>query len=132
MSHPSDVAQRLAEIRGQVDSARAAGEPDTAFRTYDDALAAALAAAEQATQAQREAVGAYWKATDEIAHLMVEAERLRTAGAKVCEGFDKGIFVRALEWDAASDWAVKLLPYIQAIGVLAAAAQPPQGGTEET
>lgn len=47
----------------------------------------------------------------------------REAVAKVLEGFDKGIFVRNVEGDVASDWAVKAFPYLQALGKLAALTQ---------
>ena len=44
-----------------------------------------------------------------------QARALRSAAAKVLEGFERGIFVRATDGDHAPEWATKLLPYIQAL-----------------
>ena len=37
---------------------------------------------------------------------------------KVLEGFDEGYFVRGTQNDHESDWAIKVLPYLQALGKL--------------
>ena len=42
---------------------------------------------------------------------------------KILEGFDKGIFVRNTDGDSAPDWAIKLFPYIAALGRLAKKAE---------
>ena len=34
----------------------------------------------------------------------------------VLDGFDKGVFVRNTALDDASDWAIKLFPYLKALG----------------
>lgn len=47
---------------------------------------------------------------------------LLEAAAKVCEGFDQGVFVRAAR-DEDPAWAIKLFPYLRALGVLAAAVE---------
>lgn len=49
-----------------------------------------------------------------------EIARLKAAAAKVCEGFDLGFFVRDISRDSDPAWAIKLFPYIQALGALAA------------
>jgi hypothetical protein len=48
-----------------------------------------------------------------------ELDRLRKAGTKICEGFDKGIFIRSTSGDGESTWAIKLFPYLQALAVFA-------------
>ena len=48
-----------------------------------------------------------------------EIARLQEQVAKVLEGFDRKIFVRNIEGDGASDWAVKCFPYLRALGILA-------------
>jgi hypothetical protein len=48
---------------------------------------------------------------------MTEREAIRT----VLRGFDTGVFVRSTDRDGDPSWAIKLLPYIQALGVLASA-----------
>lgn len=48
-----------------------------------------------------------------------ENARLREAGAKVCEGFDDGLFIRSTKGDGDSGWVIKLLPYLRALAVLA-------------
>lgn len=79
----------------------------------------------------------------EIARLNTEIERLNGAldgkseqiarlkeqVAKVLEGFDRKIFVRNIEDDGASDWAVKCFPYLRALGILAESL--PLAATEE-
>ena len=47
-----------------------------------------------------------------------EIERLREAGAKVVEAFDLAYFVRGIERDGDSAWAIKLFPYLRAIAAL--------------
>ncbi len=37
---------------------------------------------------------------------------------KILEGFEEGVFTRNIEGDHKSDWAIKFLPYAQALGVL--------------
>ena len=49
-----------------------------------------------------------------------QADALREAIDKVLEGFDKGLFVRNTFGDSDPSWAVKLAPYLVALGVLAA------------
>lgn len=48
-----------------------------------------------------------------------ERAALREAAEKVCEGFDKGFFVRDISRDHESSWAIHLFPYLAALGVLA-------------
>ena len=48
-----------------------------------------------------------------------EIERLKAAGAKVCEGFDKAIFVRGTSGDDDTAWAIRLMPYLGALAELA-------------
>ncbi|MES0385792.1 MAG: hypothetical protein ABUJ98_14555 [Hyphomicrobium sp.] len=48
-----------------------------------------------------------------------EIERLREAGSKLCEAFDKGIFIRSTKGDGDPAWAIKLLPYLRALAVFA-------------
>lgn len=60
---------------------------------------------------------------------------LRAAASKVVEGFTKGFFTRSTKGDGESDWAVKLLPYIAALGKLSnlptqAGQEPPEGPWE--
>ena len=55
------------------------------------------------------------------AHLEEENARLWKAGSKVCEGFDKGVFVRSTKGDDNSGWSLLLMPYIQALAALAPA-----------
>jgi hypothetical protein len=47
---------------------------------------------------------------------------VKEAAAKVCEGFDKGIFVRDISKDPDAGWASHVLftiaPYLVALGVL--------------
>ena len=45
----------------------------------------------------------------------------------VLRGFDEGVFVRNVKGDGESDWAIKLMPFVRALGVLAAAIR---GGTD--
>jgi hypothetical protein len=45
--------------------------------------------------------------------------KLREAGTKICEAFDKGIFIRSTSEDEDPAWAFKLFPYLRALGVLA-------------
>lgn len=54
-----------------------------------------------------------------------EAEALKRSARKVLEGFDSGVFVRNVDGDGQSGWAMKLLPYIQALQQLAALSAPP-------
>lgn len=42
----------------------------------------------------------------------------REAISKVMEGFDRGVFVRNTVGDGDPAWAVKLFPYLRALGVL--------------
>jgi hypothetical protein len=46
------------------------------------------------------------------------SETRREDVAKVLEGFDRGIFVRDVSYDGESGWAVRLLPYLAALGRL--------------
>lgn len=52
--------------------------------------------------------------------LKIENARLREAGAKVCEGFDQGVFIRSTKGDDDSAWAIRLMPYLRALAALAA------------
>jgi hypothetical protein len=63
---------------------------------------------------------------ERIDTLEAENAELRNAGAKVCEGFEEGAFCRDLRGDEAPDWGIKLLPYLQALGVLQAAREASQ------
>jgi hypothetical protein len=40
------------------------------------------------------------------------------AASKLLEGFERGVFVRSTEYDAGSEWEIRALPYIQALGAL--------------
>jgi hypothetical protein len=42
----------------------------------------------------------------------------------VLRGFDEGVFVRDISHDIESGWAVKLLPYLAALGRLAKQCEP--------
>lgn len=60
---------------------------------------------------------------------------LVAAIATVLEGFEEGVFLRNVAGDGASGWALRLAPYVAALGVLARATgkdqseEPPQGDT---
>jgi hypothetical protein len=56
---------------------------------------------------------------------------LREAIAKVLEGFDTGVFVRSTDGDADPQWAMKLLPYIQALATLKEALQRAEQAMQE-
>lgn len=43
---------------------------------------------------------------------------VRSAVQTVLRGFEEGVFVRSIEHDAESGWAIKLLPFIRALAVL--------------
>ena len=58
--------------------------------------------------------------TEEIHDLRAQkAEILRTVD-KVLEGFNSGVFIRNTSGDHESDWAVKAMPYLRAVGQLQA------------
>ncbi len=44
--------------------------------------------------------------------------KLDDAIDKVLEGFEKRVFVRNIEGDGQPDWAIRLLPYFQALAIL--------------
>jgi hypothetical protein len=50
---------------------------------------------------------------------------LKKAIKKVLEGFDTEVFIRNTAHDGDPDWALKLLPYLRAVGTLAAEVDDP-------
>ena len=56
-----------------------------------------------------------------IVRLEAELAAARQAGAKVCEGFEKGLLVRDTSCDEDTGWGIRILPYLQALGVLQSA-----------
>jgi len=71
-----------------------------------------------ATSRLREAEADLAAALDELTRLREENARLRAAAAKVLEGFDLGVFLRGTSHDADSGWAIRLTPYLSALGQL--------------
>jgi len=57
---------------------------------------------------------------------------LDAAIVKVLDGFDEGVFVRNIDGDTEPGWAVKLSPYLAAIGVLARAVEDLRSSSEPT
>lgn len=57
-------------------------------------------------------------------------DELRESAATVLKGFEEGVFVRDTSKDAKPGWAVKLLPYIVALGKLKKFTEPttPEAG----
>lgn len=51
----------------------------------------------------------------------------RTDVAKLLEGFQQGVFQRNVSMDGEPGWAIKILPYIAAMGRLARGEYPPDG-----
>lgn len=58
-------------------------------------------------------------AARELVRLAEENRLLKRAAAKMCEGFDKGIWQRSIQGDDRPDWAIQFLPYGVALGKLA-------------
>ena len=66
------------------------------------------------------------KGANEIRTLLAENENLKAEVAENAEairtvlcGFDEGVFVRSVAGDTDSGWALKLFPFVRALGVLA-------------
>lgn len=53
---------------------------------------------------------------NDVERLEAELLNIMEAAAIVCEAFDKGIFVRSTKNDADPRWAIKLVPYLIALG----------------
>jgi hypothetical protein len=49
---------------------------------------------------------------------MKQDETLTQAIRTVLRGFDEGVFVRSTDGDTDPAWAIRLFPFIQALGVL--------------
>ena len=56
---------------------------------------------------------------DGLEELVKERDRLREAGAKVIEGFDRRFFVRNIDLDKDTGWAMLFGPYLAALAALA-------------
>lgn len=53
--------------------------------------------------------------------LIERYQAMRADVATVLRGFEEGVFIRDVARDAQSDWAVKMLPFLRALGRLASA-----------
>jgi hypothetical protein len=103
---PAD--ERIAELEGQIAYIRRVKEIQLASLPQDG------------SRGQRNA----WDTMAmQIADAETKTETLRVDVAKVLEGFDNDMFVRNTNDDADSGWAVKIVPYIAALGRLAAFVQ---------
>lgn len=49
---------------------------------------------------------------ERIAQLTAQRDELRDALSTILKGFEEGVFVRDVTGDGASDWSVKLLPFV--------------------
>ena len=58
---------------------------------------------------------------ERIAQLTEQRDELRAALITILKGFEDGVFVRDVTGDGASDWSVKLLPFIVALSKAQAA-----------
>ena len=63
--------------------------------------------------------------------LQRDLDALRADVRIVLRGFDEGVFVREVAHDAQSGWAVKMLPYIAALGRIIAANPSPAEGIDK-
>ncbi len=59
--------------------------------------------------------------------LIAAAPELYGALESIMKGFDDGVFVRSVEHDAASDWAVKIMRDVMALGKAHAALERARG-----
>ena len=129
---PLDVVGNLVAMTAlALDAARETGRRDadaykdearTIFAENAAEIALALDAARETGRLERDSEeyrALLTRSNADYAEHTAEVARLKEQVAKVLEGFDRKIFVRNIEGDGASDWAVKCFPYLRALGILA-------------
>lgn len=67
----------------------------------------------------------------ERACLMAAAPEMYESLKTILSGFEEGIFVRNIDGDGKSDWAMKLIPFVAALGRAKAAIAKANGLTHE-
>lgn len=89
---------------------------DGSITSEPDVDAMILAAVEAAIKKNNYA----WE-VEYVKGVAAETEKWRPAVETVLRGFDEDVFVRSIEYDSDPGWAMKLLPFIQALAQLSVA-----------
>lgn len=121
-SSVSELIARLGWLREMAKAVHAGG-PRKSEQIVDEAVAALRQLGQDNAQLQyslEQSESCVSTALRRLEAAEQDGAKLDKAIAEVLEGFERGIFVRSIGDDANASWAIKLFPYIRALGILQA------------